>query len=622
MKLFNKLPVKVMAVVAGFAAAAGIATVAIAGFGPDRPTKDWNVDKTGFNYVTYNSFVNIEGKGDERDFLEGVQVGRDGEWQDPINNVEAGEVEVKLYMHNNASPSLNTAPGTPGIATNVKARVELPTGKSQVKDLRATIEASNANPVSIFDTLTLAGANGGEFEIVPVLGSGKLIENGQVIDTVDVAQLIAGGVNLPNQNGCSEYVREITFRIKTKVASWTLEKEVSKYNQGQYAKSVNAVPGEKLDYLLSFRNIGNETLDPVVIGDRLPAGITYVPGSLEWLSYHTGWKWQKADSENLFVGGANIFGYDGYTVDSLGNRVYAEAYLRFVGEVAPLSELACGRNVLTNLGFAKPHGYGTTQSSADVIVNKECEVVVEKKCEGLSVVKLNRTSFDFRATARVQNATVVSYVFTTRNSSNQVVKTETVTTSALNANYSFSSNTPGEYTTNVVVNTDKGVADGTCVTKVKVEEEPAAPVYACDDVKIEKLGGRKIKATVVTSSSPANRVSLKNIEYNYGDGSTPLVTDKTSTEYTYVQDGTYKVAVKVTFTVDGVDQTVVSEKCAEVVTFTSEEKCPHNPNLPKNDANCKPTTIPNTGAGSTAGIFLLSSVLGMALFRTVATRKQ
>lgn len=532
MKLFNTLAKKLVAVAVAVTAVAGISTMAIAGFGPDRPTKVW--DGQGFDYLTYNSIIDMPGKGpndtkgDERDFLEGVQVGRDSTWTDPINNVEAGEVEVKIYMHNNAKTALNDAEGSPGIAKDVKVRVELPSGNSQTKDLRAFIAASNATPTSIFDTLTINGANGGDFSVEAVAGSGKLIENDQVIGTIDVAQLLAGGVALADQKGCSEFVREITFRIKTKVPSWTLDKKVSPYNKGEYAKTVNAMPGDKLDYILTFKNIGNTTLNTVVIGDRLPEDIKYVPGTTQWLSEHTEWKWKTVDFDNLFSGGLDIAGYNGYTLDAEGNRVYAEAHIRFVAEVAPAKDLECGNNTLTNIGFAKPADLGTIQSTADVTVNRT-------NCE-----------------------------------------------------------------------------------------EPETPVYTCTDVKLEKLGGRKIKTTVAYNGAPANRVVFKNIEYNFGDGSTPLVSTSNPVEYTYAKDGTYKVAAKVTFAVDGVNQTVSGDACSEVVTFTTttDEKCPYNSTLAKNDPKCvKPKELPFTGSGSNIAMFLATSMVGMLIFRGLALRK-
>ena len=603
MRLFNTLTKKVVAAVALAVAVVGITGVAIAGFGPDRPTKQWFSGVTGFDHVTYNSFIGIQGKGDERDFLEGVQVGRDANWQDPVNNVEAGEVEVKLYMHNNADTSLN-ASGV-GVAKNVTARVEIPGGKTQVKDLKGFIGASNATPTSIFDTLTLTGANGGTFELEPVIGSGKLIENGVVIGTVDVNQLVTTGVNLNDQNGCSQYVREITFRVKTKVASWTLDKQVSPAGKGQWSKNYAAKPGEKVDYMLNTKNIGNVDLMHIVLGDRLPAGISYDTGSAQILSADTGWKWMKLANDSLFTGGSDTGNYGARgPVKADGTFDYAQAYIRFTATVAPIAQLNCGHSTLTNLGFAKPEGYGTIQSDATVTVDRACEVVVVKECKALTVAQINRTTFDFTAEANVSNATVTSYVFTAKDKNGNVIDTKTVTSSATTAAYHFVKDVAGDYNISVVINTDKGVATGTCEKMVTVKEAPKTPVYTCDAVQLDKIGGRKVSVTVSTTADPSNRVQVKGYEYNFGDGSAVLNTDKNPSEYTYAKDGAYNVSVKVTFAVDGVNQTVSGPSCSKVVTFTTA------------------TVLPKTGGSSTLGLFIATTFVSMLGFRAYASRKQ
>lgn len=629
MKLFNTLAKKIAGAVALVAIVAGITGIATAGFGPDRPTKDWNVDPTGFDYVVYNSFINMEGKGDERDFLEGVQVGRDATWTDPINNVEAGEIEVKLYMHNNAASNLN-ASGV-GIATKVNARVELPGGQTQTKELKGFISAENANPVEITDTLSITGSNGGVFELEPIIGTGKLMENGNVIGTVDVAELLSErGVNLANQNGCSEFMREITFRVKSKVASWTLDKMVRVNNSDNrdaatpvYGKANTAQPGDTLDYILTFQNIGNIALENVVIGDRLPAGVTYKVGTTQWMSPLTEWKWRDVANDNLFSGGLDMYDYAPFTLNAEGERVYATAFVRFQAKVANLDALQCGTNDLVNRAFAKPRDYGTIESTAKTTVSKTCEPVVMKKCDALDVVKINRTKFDFTARASVTNATIQSYVFTAKDKDGKTVDTKTVTTGATTANYTFENSTVGDYIVTVVVNTDKGVAVGVCEKTVTVEKEPVTPVAVCKDVKIDILSTRKVKVTVSYDGSPANRVVLKNIEYNFGDGTTPLVTTNNPVEYTYAKDGTYKISVKVTFAVDGVNRTEAGDACTEVITFsTTVEKCPYNSALPKDDAKCvKPKELPYTGATSNIAMFLATSMVGMLIFRGLALRK-
>ncbi|HEY5550140.1 MAG TPA: hypothetical protein VIK37_03015 [Candidatus Saccharimonadales bacterium] len=103
---------------------------------------------------------------------------------------------------------------------------------------------------------------------------------------------------------------------------------------------------------------------------------------------------------------------------------------------------------------------------------------VKFACEALDVNKISRTRFDFTARASVTNATVQSYVFTAKDANGNVVDTQTVTTSALSANYIFNRDVVGTYTISTVVKTNKGDAPvGPCVKQVTVE---AAPVVSSE----------------------------------------------------------------------------------------------------------------------------------------------
>src|SRR5690606_3582299 len=99
--------------------------------------------------------TNAPNIGDERDFMRG-KVGS-GSLADPINGLNDGDiVKVYMYVHNGADPSLN-ADGS-GVAQDLTARVQMPSGESTSQDLTGFISASNAQPQEIFDTLTLNGS--------------------------------------------------------------------------------------------------------------------------------------------------------------------------------------------------------------------------------------------------------------------------------------------------------------------------------------------------------------------------------------------------------------------------------------------------------------------------------
>ena len=260
-KLMNRLPKRVYATVLAAAVLIGLSTSALAGFGPNRPTKAWTSGVAGFDHVTFNSFTGVgNGVGDERDFVRGVQVGRDSVWSDPVQNVtQDAEVEAKIYIHNGADGSLNDAPGNPGIARNVNVRVALPTGEKQSQDITSYIKASNAQPGEVFDTLTLTGANKGNFALEYVAGSAKLHANGAATNLTaaqEQALISNSGMNLADMPGCFDYVREVTFRVKVKMPQYGITKQVRFKGQtaADWKDSVDAKAGDSLEWSIKFRN--------------------------------------------------------------------------------------------------------------------------------------------------------------------------------------------------------------------------------------------------------------------------------------------------------------------------------------------------------------------------------
>jgi len=162
---------------------------------------------------------------------------------------------------------------------------------------------------------------------------------------------------------------------------------------------------------------------------------------------------------------------------------------------------------------------------------------------------------------------------------------------------------------NVGVARPKGMNEyyNTAITKVNRECEqtqPDAPV--CKAVSITKKAGREI---VVSVTYKANGATLKQVTYDFGDGSTPLTTDKTSVNYTYAKDGKYSVSAALLFSVDGKDKLVRSDNCVQTVSYTTPGTPPSTPELP------------NTGAGSVLGVFAGASVAGGLGYRMFLARR-
>jgi hypothetical protein len=97
-------------------------------------------------------------------------------------------------------------------------------------------------------------------------------------------------------------------------------------------------------------------------------------------------------------------------------------------------------------------------------------------CTELAVNKVDRTTFDFTAKATAQNATIQSFLFTTKNASGSTVDNHTVNTNATSATYRYSQSTVGTYTVSATVNTDKGSnTSSACTKQFTVEATPTTP---------------------------------------------------------------------------------------------------------------------------------------------------
>lgn len=376
----NRLPKKLVAslvlvaVVLGGASAMSTALI-----GGDREVKVYNGPGTpGFDKVTFNSFTNVPNIGDERDFFHGKITSAPNGFYDPMNGVRGGdEVLVRVYVHNGADPKHNA--GGTGVAKNTRVRVTLPTafGKNQVA--HAFISADNAVPTTVEDTLTLTSDENVKLEYVA--GSATIKTN--TLDTALSDAVVAGGVQIGdeslngNMKGCFEYVALVTFKVKVTSPSYALDKKVRLNGTPTFTESVVAQPGDKVDYALAFKNQGSTVLNNVVLGDRLPTGVTYVPGTTTWNSGHTNNKWTPVANENLFNGGIDTFDY----------APNAAVYVRFTAQIPTADKLACGLNTFTNTGFSKPAGLGTIDDTAVVTVNRVCANVPAYSCDMFDINK-------------------------------------------------------------------------------------------------------------------------------------------------------------------------------------------------------------------------------------------
>jgi hypothetical protein len=199
------------------AVTASIPATTFAAFGPaNRATFTCSTPTTcvGADYVAFNSFTNAPNYGDERAFFDGKDVTDvNGKFTDVMNVKNGQEVQLRVYVHNNADPK-RTAAGQ-AIAKNTTVKVQLPQSKKTETYAVANIFADNANPGLVNDTLTFKGDKA--FTLAYVPGSAKVERrlDGQNWTVESISDsVVTTGANLGDWKGCFEYSGFVTLTVK------------------------------------------------------------------------------------------------------------------------------------------------------------------------------------------------------------------------------------------------------------------------------------------------------------------------------------------------------------------------------------------------------------------------
>ena len=472
--LIRRAPKRFSAAV-GMIAAAIIVPAVVFAWGPDRPT--FTVEQPA-TYNTFNSITNNPNVGDERNFVrikDAADTGP-GNWKDEINVESNKEYLVQIYVHNNAADNLKLVAEN----TRVMATVPNTTGKSIQID--GFVTADNANPNKIWDQAIFKSSQ--DFNLTYVPGSAVLYNNafGQTgaklsDNIVTSTGALVGFDKLDGKvPGCFKYAGYVSFKVKAQVGgilNFTTEKLVSKKGENKWVDDYKAMPGETVDYLLKYKNVGTAQQDNVIIRDDLPANMTYVNGS-------------------TILGNANapegIKVSDNVTKDGINTGSYlpgGNAWIIFSAKVADKEALPCGTTKLVNKVHTTTGGY-YKEDTANVTVDKECKPEAKYTCDALKVEKVDRTNFKFTTTYTVQNATFKGVTYVIRNASGAVVDTKTEAGNTA----TYTQTTPGSFTVqaSIIVTVDgqdKTVSGNGCKGSFKVEELPK-------DIKVCELATKKI----------------------------------------------------------------------------------------------------------------------------------
>lgn len=410
---FSYVPKSPLVAFFGFFTALAVTAGAFAAFGPDRPTLTYDGAGTpGADYVVFNSFTNNPNWGDERDFARGVVAGRDSSWTDPLNDVEPGQtVRMIMFVHNNADPKYNAS--GEGVAKDTTVAVDVPTGVASAHDLTGTISASNAQPTSVYDTLSLNGAE--EFGLDFVEGSAKIVGND--IDAPLSDDIVNGGVTIGDDqldglmNGCFEYSVYVMLDFQlTAEPEYEINKSVREKDSGpgNWAEGVNLDEGDVAEWEIRFENSGRTLLEDVAIVDEVPAGLTVVPGSIELINS------QYPDGVTI---PDDAIQANGRQVNVLAgdHNPTGVSYLYFYTTVDDIDGCEVTKKFV-NKAFATPKDLGAIWADAHVeVTTEDCEEPKEEfnyACEALNVSILDQAERRVRAEAVISNSDNVSVVGT------------------------------------------------------------------------------------------------------------------------------------------------------------------------------------------------------------------
>jgi uncharacterized repeat protein (TIGR01451 family) len=253
-----------------------------AGWGPERPTTTYPEPS---NVRTFNSMLNNPAIGDERNFVRVREAGV-GNFLDEVTLEIGKEYEVYIYYHNNASASLNASGA--GVAANVRLSSNMPRElhRGEIGQVTGTITSSNTIPASVWDSAFLRANDTVYLRYVP--GSAVLHNSGTANGAVLSGEALFSdqGVLLAHSNaywglvpGCNEFAGHVIYRFFVDQPKFFLSKEVSKELKNDWGAEVYAVPGETLDFKITYSNIGTTEQKSVSVYDTLPVGMEYLPGS-------------------------------------------------------------------------------------------------------------------------------------------------------------------------------------------------------------------------------------------------------------------------------------------------------------------------------------------------------
>lgn len=484
----TKLTTK-LAAIAGILSVAVVAltTVGVLAYGPERTT--YTIENPA-KKITFNSITNNPKYGDERNFVSAMPASLWGQdkWSfNELNIDKSGEYLVRMYVHNNAHQDLKL------IADNTRVFTSIPTKNATEINIGGAIEASNADPARIWDSVVLKSSK--MFNVSYVAGSARFYNNVKPQDGFQLSDQIvttAGTQVGYNQmdgklQGCYQYAGYVVYKVKIDVlesAKFTINKQVRKMGEKAWQRTIAVKPGERYQYQLMYQNIGDINQTGVILKDFLPKNVTAVSGSVKIMNANNPQGKALDDASGAYLTDGRGLNIGDYTPKS-------NAYVLFDATAPTQDKLAnCGANLYrNNLIVYTPNG--NLSDFADIVVNKECAPIETPehllKCEVLKVDKVSNTEFKFTTNVAQKNVDVkdITYVVTDKDGK------EIFKQNAKNE-LTYNQNTPGTYKVKATINAtvageNKQVSSVACETEITVDETEATPAELPKTGPVEAL---------------------------------------------------------------------------------------------------------------------------------------
>ncbi|MFO0955691.1 MAG: DUF11 domain-containing protein [Candidatus Saccharibacteria bacterium] len=281
------------------------------------------------------------------------QTAGDTVYQKAVNAKTDEVVKVQVWYHNKEEANSNK------VANNLKVKIDLPTttGKSQV--VKGTVSADNSNTVVDTANVNLA-LDQSRLEYIP--GSAQWRHNTGTNEAPNWVtekisdQVVGTGITLGNEKPCFNFEANVTVLARVKTPAVSITKQVRVLGEKDWKTENTAKAGDTLEYLISFKNEGNTTLNNVIIADNMPANVTYVPGTT-MIKNGANPNGTKINSDNITKGGVNVGNY----------TPGANGYVWFQAKID--SNLKPGNYTFKNVGIVKPEGMGEYFNAAQTKVS-------------------------------------------------------------------------------------------------------------------------------------------------------------------------------------------------------------------------------------------------------------